>query len=128
MLTQALEAYGVREAVTSPGSRNAPLVVAAQRCGALRLRTVIDERSAAFIALGIAQTSMRPVALICTSGTALLNYAPAVAEAYYRKTPLIVISADRTTARLFPSQVSWTKSPSCPSLFHRKCVPTTISG
>lgn len=95
MLTQALEVYGVREAVTSPGSRNAPLVVAAQRCGALRLRTVIDERSAAFIALGIAQTSMRPVALICTSGTALLNYAPAVAEAYYRKTPLIVISADR---------------------------------
>lgn len=95
MLAQALAAYGVREVVSSPGSRNAPLVVAAGRHPELHVRTVIDERSAAFIALGMASVSREPVALICTSGSALLNYAPAVAEAFYRKVPLIVVSADR---------------------------------
>ncbi|MDE5942486.1 MAG: 2-succinyl-5-enolpyruvyl-6-hydroxy-3-cyclohexene-1-carboxylic-acid synthase, partial [Muribaculaceae bacterium] len=81
--------------VASRGSRNAPLLMAADRCGDFRVTSVIDERSAAFIALGIAEITCNAVALICTSGTALLNYAPAIAEAYYRNIPLIVISADR---------------------------------
>lgn len=91
----ALAAFGVESVVTSPGSRNAPLLMAVSRHGGLRTLSVVDERSAAFIALGIAEISQRPVALICTSGTALLNYAPAVCEAYHKHLPLIVISADR---------------------------------
>lgn len=94
-LAAILPAYGVEEAVICPGTRNAPLIMAFSRCGRLQLSSVVDERSAAFIALGKALVSRRPVAVICTSGTALLNFAPAVAEAYYRHVPLIVISADR---------------------------------
>lgn len=94
-LAAALAAYGATDIFTSPGSRNAPLIIALSRQASLTVRPVVDERSAAFIALGHASVSRRPAALVCTSGTALLNYAPAVAEAYYRKTPLIVISADR---------------------------------
>lgn len=95
ILAELLVAKGVRRAVLSPGSRNAPLVVSLSRRPELSCRVVIDERSAAFVALGMAQQSGEPVALVCTSGTALLNYAPAVAEAYYQRLPLIVISADR---------------------------------
>lgn len=94
-LASQLSARGVRFAILSPGSRNAPIAIAIGRCGAITTRVVIDERSAAFMALGYAAISSTPVALVCTSGTALLNYAPAVAEAFYRKIPLIVISADR---------------------------------
>lgn len=88
-------AHGMSDIIASPGSRNAPLLLAARANKDVRLRMVIDERSAAFIALGMAATSRKPVGLICTSGTALLNYAPAVAEAFYRGIPLIVMSADR---------------------------------
>ncbi|MDE6311993.1 MAG: 2-succinyl-5-enolpyruvyl-6-hydroxy-3-cyclohexene-1-carboxylic-acid synthase [Muribaculaceae bacterium] len=95
MVCDLLEQYGVRNVVLSPGSRNAPIIVAVERSGAFRTRIVIDERSAAFAALGMALASDEPVAVVCTSGTALLNYAPAVAEAYYRRIPLIVVSADR---------------------------------
>lgn len=94
-IAAALNTFGISQVVTSPGSRNAPLIMAVQRHPALHVYSVIDERSAAFIALGMAEISAKPVALICTSGTALLNYAPAVAEAYYKNIPLIVISADR---------------------------------
>lgn len=96
-----LLAHGITDAVISPGSRNAPLVQALCDLGvsrkrtALKVRMIIDERSAAFIALGIAQARQRPVALVCTSGTALLNYAPAVAEAFYQGVPLILLTADR---------------------------------
>lgn len=90
-----LSAHGVRDAILSPGSRNAPLIHAFTLCKEIRTLTVVDERTAAFVALGLCMTSRKPVALVCTSGTALLNYAPAVAEAYYRRLPLIVISADR---------------------------------
>lgn len=92
-----LALHGIRDVVISPGSRNAPLIIAASRNKALRKTVIVDERSAAFVALGMcaANNGANPVALICTSGTALLNYAPAVAEAYYRCLPLIVISADR---------------------------------
>ena len=95
ILFNLLEAHGVRRVVCSPGSRNAPLLIAADARKRLETSVVIDERSAAFVALGMAMVSRRPVALVCTSGTALLNYAPAVAEAYYQGVPLIVISADR---------------------------------
>lgn len=95
IIVSLLEAHGIREAVVSPGSRNAPLLVALSRSGAIHTTVVVDERSAAFVALGLGALSGRPVALVCTSGTALLNYAPAVAEAYYRRIPLIVLSADR---------------------------------
>ena len=87
--------HGVRSAVVSPGSRNASLIEAFETSGNYKMVRVVDERCAGFIALGMASVTGNPVALICTSGTALLNYAPAVAEAYYREIPLIVISADR---------------------------------
>jgi 2-succinyl-5-enolpyruvyl-6-hydroxy-3-cyclohexene-1-carboxylate synthase len=95
MLAHGLKAYGVEHIFSSPGSRNAPLIMALARETELKVTPVIDERQAAFIALGYASISQQPVAIVCTSGTALLNYAPAVAEAYYRKVPLIVVSADR---------------------------------
>lgn len=90
-----IAAHGVNDIVVSPGSRNAPLISGAIARPHIKKYVAVDERSAAFMALGIASVAQRPVALICTSGTALLNYAPAVAEAYYQGVPLIVISADR---------------------------------
>lgn len=90
-----LAAHGVNDIVISPGSRNAPLIVAVKRCPGIRTHVVIDERSAAFFALGMSLQTRRPVALICTSGSAVLNYGPALSEAYYRHVPLIAISADR---------------------------------
>lgn len=89
------EAYGIRNAVFSPGSRNAPLTISFARNEHIKKWIIPDERAAGFIALGIAQRTNEPVVLCCTSGTALLNYAPAIAEAYYREIPLIVLSADR---------------------------------
>lgn len=86
---------GVRHAVMSPGSRNAPLIISFARNKRIKKWIIPDERAAGFIGLGIAQKTKGPVVLCCTSGTALLNYAPAVAEAYYREIPLIVLSADR---------------------------------
>lgn len=95
LVAQALVAYGVRHVVVSPGSRNAPLVMAVTRAGALKPVSVIDERSAAFVALGLAGVTGAPVAMVCTSGSAMLNYSPALAEAYYRKLPLMAVTADR---------------------------------
>ena len=94
-LIELLVAHGVCDVVLSPGSRNTPLIIAANRHEKLRTHVVIDERSAAFFGLGIALQTDKPVALICTSGSAILNYGPAIAEAYYRRVPLIAISADR---------------------------------
>ena len=93
--SELLFSYGVKEAVLSPGSRNAPLTISFARNGNIKKTSIVDERSAGFIALGIALKSKNPVALCCTSGTALLNYGPACAEAYYQQVPLIIISADR---------------------------------
>ncbi len=94
-LSELLAAHGIERVVVSPGSRNAPLVMALTRNADLECSVVIDERSAAFAALGMSLQSGKPVAVCCTSGTALLNYAPAVAEAFYRQVPVVVISADR---------------------------------
>lgn len=95
ILVDVLVQHGVKHVVLSPGSRNAPLIVAFTRTEGIDAKVIVDERSAAFVALGMAQQTGEPVALVCTSGTALLNYSPAVAEAYYQKLPLIVVSADR---------------------------------
>lgn len=90
-----LVSHGVRRVVLCPGSRNAPIITAIKAREELQSVVVIDERSAAFIALGMAVTLGQPVAVVCTSGSAVLNCAPAVAEAFYRRVPLVVISADR---------------------------------
>ncbi|MGM9803995.1 MAG: 2-succinyl-5-enolpyruvyl-6-hydroxy-3-cyclohexene-1-carboxylic-acid synthase, partial [Muribaculaceae bacterium] len=97
-LAALLVAHGTKHAVLSPGSRNAPLIIALARENRIKKTVIVDERSASFVALGLAQQTGEPVALICTSGSALLNFAPAVAEAYYAHLPLIVISADRPEA------------------------------
>ena len=89
---------GVRHVVISPGSRSTPLIIAFNRTEGFQTHVVVDERSASYFALGIAQRLQEVVAVVCTSGTALLNYAPAVAEAFYQQIPLLVISADRPQA------------------------------
>ena len=86
---------GITDVVLSPGSRCAPLTIAFARHPGITVRTVPDERAAAFIGLGLAQAQRRAVALVCTSGTAGLNYAPAVAEAYFQQIPLVIFTADR---------------------------------
>lgn len=95
ILTSLLLEYGVSDAVVCPGSRNAPIVHNLSQCQQIRCHPVTDERSAGFYALGIAQATQRPTVVCVTSGTALLNLAPAVAEAYYQHVPLVVVSADR---------------------------------
>ncbi|MGG2971831.1 2-succinyl-5-enolpyruvyl-6-hydroxy-3-cyclohexene-1-carboxylic-acid synthase [Geobacillus stearothermophilus] len=105
-MTEALSLYvaafvdglvqaGVAEAVISPGSRSTPLAMAIAGNPALRFSMHIDERSAAFFALGMAKAKRRPVALLCTSGTAAANYLPALVEAHYSRVPLVVLTADR---------------------------------
>jgi len=86
---------GIRTVVISPGSRSAPLTLAFARHKKIETLVIPDERSAAFVALGIAQTRKETVALLCTSGSASLNYAPAIAEAFFQEVPLLVLTADR---------------------------------
>ena len=88
-------AQGIRQVVLSPGSRCAPLTLAFARHPEMEVRTISDERSAAFIALGMAQQLKQPVVLVCTSGSAALNYFPAIAEAFFQQIPLLVLTADR---------------------------------
>ena len=95
ILTALLVAHGVRHAVVCPGSRNAPIVHNLNECPDIRCYPVTDERSAGFYALGMSLCLGEPVAVCVTSGSALLNLAPAVAEAYYQHVPLVAVSADR---------------------------------
>ena len=90
-----LVAAGVEDLVLSPGFRNSPLILASQSDSRLRTHTVLDERSAAFFALGLAKAKQKPAAFACTSGTAAGNYFPAILEASYSQVPLIAITADR---------------------------------
>lgn len=95
ILTSLLIGHGVKHAVVCPGSRNAPIVHNLDEAPEITCHSVTDERSAAFYALGMAETTGSPVAVCVTSGTALLNVLPAVAEAFYRHVALVVVSADR---------------------------------
>jgi len=86
---------GITDIVISPGSRNAPMINTFTGIAEFNCRNIVDERSAAYFALGLALNKQKPVALVCSSGTATLNYTPAVAEAFYQNIPLIVLTADR---------------------------------
>ncbi|RHJ91319.1 2-succinyl-5-enolpyruvyl-6-hydroxy-3-cyclohexene-1-carboxylic-acid synthase [Parabacteroides bouchesdurhonensis] len=97
-LTALLIEHGIRNVVLCPGSRNAPIVHTLANHSFFQCYSVTDERSAGFFALGLALQSGKPAAVCCTSGTALLNIHPAVAEAFYQQVPLVVISADRPAA------------------------------
>ncbi len=119
-LFAALADAGVAQVCVCPGSRSAPLAIAAAQTPGLRVWTQIDERAAAFFALGLAKTSRMPVALVCTSGSAAANLLPAVVEARYSGVPLVLLTADRPPelrgvgagqtidqTRLFGSHVRW---------------------
>lgn len=95
LLVLSCKAVGIKDIVICPGSRNAPLTLSFTEDSFFKCYSIVDERSAAFFALGLAQHQNRPTAVVCTSGSALLNYYPAVAEAFYSDVPLVVISADR---------------------------------
>jgi 2-succinyl-5-enolpyruvyl-6-hydroxy-3-cyclohexene-1-carboxylate synthase len=95
VIAETLARSGVGRAVISPGSRSTPLAVALARHPVIEALPVLDERSASFFALGLAKQSMRPVVLLCTSGTAGANYYPAVIEAQEAGVPLVVLTADR---------------------------------
>ncbi len=119
-LAEELARCGVRHAVVSPGSRSTPLAVALARQDGIEVSVVVDERSAGFFALGAAQATGLPVALVCTSGTAAANYHPALAEGDLSSVPLLVLTADRPPelrdigagqtidqVKLFGSSVRW---------------------
>lgn len=97
---QLFKAKHIQHIVISPGSRNAPLTIGFSSDAYFRCYSIADERCAGFFALGIARELKQPVALLCTSGSAVLNYYPAVAEAFYSQIPLIVCSADRPLAKI----------------------------
>ncbi|MDP3312495.1 2-succinyl-5-enolpyruvyl-6-hydroxy-3-cyclohexene-1-carboxylic-acid synthase [Lutibacter sp.] len=94
-IVYSCEKFGITTVVVSPGSRNAPLIIGFNASKKIESLSVVDERCAGFFALGIAQQTLKPVALVCTSGSALLNYYPAISEAFYSHIPLVIISADR---------------------------------
>ena len=144
VLVDELIRGGVREVVLAPGSRSAPLAYAvqqAEREGRVRLHVRVDERTAGFLALGLAKGSGTPVPVITTSGTAVANLHPAVLEAHHSGVPLVVLSADRpselrgtganqTTVQpgIFGSAVRWSADLPAPELvesvgaFHRTSV------
>jgi len=95
LIVESLVRCGLRRAVISPGSRSTPLTLAFALDDRVEATPILDERSAAFFALGCAKASGEPVALVCTSGTAAANYLPAVIEAHYSGAPLVVLTADR---------------------------------
>ncbi|BDD04634.1 2-succinyl-5-enolpyruvyl-6-hydroxy-3-cyclohexene-1-carboxylic-acid synthase [Aureibacter tunicatorum] len=94
-LAEICHKHGVEKAVLSPGSRVAPLTLAFTRHPKINCQTLSDERSAAFVGMGMALNDDKPVVLACTSGSAAYNYAPAVSEAFYQQIPLIILTADR---------------------------------
>lgn len=94
-LVALLKAHGITQIILSPGSRNTPLINSFTTDPDFKCYSIVDERSAGFFALGVIQATGKPAAVCCTSGTATLNLAPSVAEAFYQQLPLLVISADR---------------------------------
>jgi len=99
-IAKVCQHFGIENAVICPGSRSAPLVFAFTSNPGIKCYSAIDERSAAFMALGMAQQLQKPVVLISTSGTACLNFFPAIAEAFYQKIPLLILTADRSPEML----------------------------
>ena len=97
ILTHLLKEYGISDVVISPGSRNAPLAIHFSETDELNCYSIVDERSAAFVGLGMAKSSKKPVAITCTSGSAAANYYPAITEAFYQNIPLLILTADRPT-------------------------------
>ena len=95
ILAYLLKEYGIDDVVISPGSRNAPLAIHFSETDELNCYSIVDERSAAFVAMGMAKSTKKPVALSCTSGSAAANYYPAITEAFYQNTPLLILTADR---------------------------------
>lgn len=95
ILAHLLQEYGIQHFVISPGSRNAPLAIHFSETDSFNCYSIVDERSAAFGALGMAKSLKKPVAIICTSGSAAANYYPAITEAFYQNIPLLVLTADR---------------------------------
>jgi 2-succinyl-5-enolpyruvyl-6-hydroxy-3-cyclohexene-1-carboxylate synthase len=94
-LVEILAQKGVEKAIICPGSRNAPLTIAFSRHPKIDCLSISDERSAGFIALGLAQITGKPIVILCTSGSAAYNFAPSVAEAFFQEIPLIILTADR---------------------------------
>ena len=99
-ILQILLAKEITNIIISPGSRNAPLTIGFASNPSFQCYSIADERVAAFFALGIAQQTRKPTVIVCTSGSALLNYYPALSEAFYSEIPLIVVSADRPQSKI----------------------------
>jgi len=97
ILAHLLQQYGIADIVISPGSRNAPLAIHFSEIDGFNCYSIVDERSAAFVAMGMAKSEKKPAAITCTSGSAVVNYYPAVTEAFYQNVPLLVLTADRPT-------------------------------
>lgn len=94
-LVEICSSKGIKHVIVAPGSRNAPLTISFNRHPSFTCHSIVDERCAAFFAMGLAQQLNEPVAICCTSGTAVLNFASAIAEAFYQKIPLLILTADR---------------------------------
>lgn len=122
ILTSLILEYGISDAVVCPGSRNAPIVHNLAQCSQIRCHPVTDERSAGFYALGIALATGRPTVVCVTSGSALLNLAPAVAEACYQHVPLVVVSADRPSQWIGQLDGQTLPQPDALGRFVRKAV------
>jgi 2-succinyl-5-enolpyruvyl-6-hydroxy-3-cyclohexene-1-carboxylate synthase len=106
-LAAVFSGHGISHVVICPGSRNAPLIQAFTGNTAFICHSIVDERSAAYVALGMARETGKPVAVVTTSGTAVLNLLPAVAEAYYQKVPLVLVTADRPLEKISEFNNQW---------------------
>lgn len=95
ILGHVLQQYGINKIVVSPGSRNAPLAIHFSELDDFQCYSIVDERAAAFVGMGMAKSLKQPVAITCTSGSATTNYYPAIVEAFYQNIPLLVLTADR---------------------------------
>lgn len=129
IFVKQLEILGVKHACISPGSRNTPLILAFASNKKIKSHLIIDERSSAFFALGLAKQTQVPVAVICTSGTAVVEFHPAIVEAYQQRVPLIICTADRPPElqnvganqainqnNLFDNHIRWFNNPGLPQL------------
>ncbi|RMZ60691.1 2-succinyl-5-enolpyruvyl-6-hydroxy-3-cyclohexene-1-carboxylic-acid synthase [Chryseobacterium nematophagum] len=97
ILAHLFQQYGISDIIISPGSRNAPLAIHFSEIDKFNCYSIVDERSAAFVGIGMAKSERKPVAIACTSGSAAANYYPAVTEAFYQNVPLLILTADRPT-------------------------------